>query len=110
MLKFVMSAGEGGRGGPVLGIGLSEGNLERLRAGESIRLDLSELGLELRRVDPPAKPAASDVVLFAGGSDQELAARLGVQVSPEFGPGHETRIRYVRPDEAPRPFKNEGQR
>ena len=59
MLKMVKD--DGPNGAPLVMLGLSHGNLDRLRAGEPIRLDIDQcamLGLEQR-----------ELVIFAGESE-----------------------------------------
>lgn len=57
-----------GAGRRTLIFGLEPGNIERLQKGQPISLNASELGVDC------------DVVIFAGGSPEEMARQLGAKV------------------------------
>lgn len=57
--------------GPLLIFGLSHGNLDRLRAGRPIRIDLTELGL------------GGDIVIFAGETEESMKAEFDEMIGPE---------------------------
>ena len=48
--------------------GLEPGNIDRLKAGRPIHLNAKELGVDC------------DVIIFAGGSPEEMARQLGAKV------------------------------
>ena len=60
MIKFVGGPNEN----PLIGFGLSFANLDRLKAGEPIKVDLEQMGLQ------------GTVLIFAGVTEQEMARQL----------------------------------
>lgn len=79
MLKLVYTRPDGA---PVLLLGLSKANLERLPNDRPIRVVLSELGQDLSQL--------AEVVIFAGGTEAEMmdqVARAGL-----IGPDTDVRV------------------
>lgn len=70
MIKFTATTGEGT---PLIGLGLSEENLRRLRAGQPIMLKLGDLlpGVQI------------EVLIFAGRDEYDLTERLASLIGPE---------------------------
>lgn len=66
MVKFTAA----GPDGPIIGLGISEGNVERLKAGQPILVDLKTMGFQ-----------EGSIMIFYGESNaamfQELKARVG---------------------------------
>jgi len=58
MIKFLGTKPDGS---PVFGFGISDGNVERLKKGMPIVVDMEQMGL------------SGEVVIFYGGTDAELA-------------------------------------
>lgn len=69
MIKFTVD-GEGGR--TLVGLGMSEGNVERLKAGMPIFVNLAALGL------PPI-----DIYIFYGETEHDLADMVKPNLGPE---------------------------
>lgn len=76
MIKFIArKTNDDGTTSKILGLGISEGNVVKLKQNMPIRVDLHDLGLTegpLRYVD-----------LFYGGTDQDLADMIKPMVGPE---------------------------
>lgn len=70
MVKFVASR-ENGR--KIVGIGITAGNIERLRNGKPIHIHLEELGL----------PWACEVMIIYGDTEQSLADDLKGLIGPD---------------------------
>ncbi len=66
MIKF---RGEG-KNGPVIGLGLSQANVERMTAGQPVHVSLPELGLE------------GDIIIFYGKNEDELQQSVQVMIGP----------------------------
>lgn len=61
---------------PVLGFGLSDGNIERLRGGDPIYFPLRQLGMDLPDVD---------VVIAFGESEDHMRSELEQLIKDKFG-------------------------
>jgi len=73
MLKFVTT----GQEGPVLGIGLSALNWNKIRAGQPIIVELGEMGWSLRAV-PQGTDAAGKILVMGGETEADIAKAVGL--------------------------------
>jgi len=69
MLKFSGRKNDGGR---IVGLGLSDGNLQRLREGKPILFNLATLGL-----------MDCDVLIFWGATEELMAEQMAQLVGPD---------------------------
>lgn len=72
MIKFTAS----GKGVTTIGLGLVEGNVERMRAGQPVYVRLSEMGFV-------GAMGATTICIFLGKTEQELAETLKEFIGPE---------------------------
>lgn len=72
MIKFTAS----GDGLVLVGLGLEEGNLERMRAGNPVRVRLSDLGFV-------GAVGAVQIVIFAGTDARSMAKDLKQFIGPD---------------------------
>jgi hypothetical protein len=75
MIKF--SGTNRKTGDPIVGLGLSYENLRRLKAGQPIRFNLSEMNL------PPA-----EVLIFAGKTEEGMKGHLAEYIDLPKGDRH----------------------
>ena len=68
MIKFKAQ----GSDGPLLGFGLSEENIQKLKQGQPIAVDLAEMGCSRGRV-----------LIFYGRTEKEMAQDLREFIGPE---------------------------
>ncbi len=66
MIKFRAE----GKDGPLIGLGLSQENMDRMTAGQPVHVKLEELGLE------------GDIVIFYGKTEDELQRTLQTLIGP----------------------------
>lgn len=66
MIKFRAE----GKNGPLIGLGLSQGNIERLVAGQPVHVKMLELGLE------------GDIIIFYGKNEDELKQSVQMMIGP----------------------------
>lgn len=71
MIKFVATRKDGG--GKLVGLGIEEGNVERLREGKPIHLDLRDMGIE--------QPI--EILIFYGKTFKDLEALVRPHVGPD---------------------------
>lgn len=67
MIKFTA----GNRGKTIVGLGISQGNVDRLQAGQPILISLEEMGL-----------APYDVMIFYGETEAALTQELEKHIGP----------------------------
>jgi hypothetical protein len=72
MVKFTAS----GNGITLIGLGLEDGNLERLKAGQPIRVRLSDLGFT-------GAAGAMQITIFYGKTQAEMRAALAPFIGSE---------------------------
>lgn len=70
MIKFTAS---GPSGRTLIGLGLSARNIERMKAGKLIHLNLEELNLHWK----------ADIMLLYGETEQEIATELKEFIGPD---------------------------
>lgn len=69
---MIKARGNGPGGRDTIILGLSHGNLDRLRAGEPIKFDGTPYGF------------AGDVLIFAGETEISMARKLGMGTDPDI--------------------------
>lgn len=74
MIKFTLPMGTQGTA-MLVGLGLSDENLRRLRQGQPIVVRLAELLPEL-------EPKQIDLLIFAGRDEREMTAQLSSLIGP----------------------------
>lgn len=74
MIKFASVQGNI----PLLGFGLSKGNIERLKQGQPISIDLSEMEL-----GDTAQLGRARVLIFYGETEADMAREIGPFIGPD---------------------------
>lgn len=92
----VIKAVSVGPNGPLLILGLSDLNVDRLMAGDPIKFSLSELGWQLAPCQPWEKDGKGDVLIAHGKTEGAIAEALGFPGS-EAKPGCKKLVKFDRP-------------
>lgn len=99
MIKFLCEHGR--QGAALLGLALSEDDLERLRAGATLSFGVADLGADLRARGSTTTGAGKVLIVLADEEELEKRLRaLGMHVSPAALP--RPRLRALPGKGAPR--------
>ena len=69
MIKFTATTGDGNR---LIGIGLSDGNLERLGKRQPIKIDGESIGIE-----------GLEILIFSGKTEESMASGLAEMITAD---------------------------